>query len=117
MGEDVAGARRPTHERPTLEGVLVVDAFNVIAPFFKLRNEAAFHELTEYLVGLSCRDQEDQDTTDELDAAGVTWPSRRSEGHRLALSLRDNAAAALKCLNRIDDDEIRPGRRNPPASP
>ena len=60
MGKDVAANRHPTHERPKLNGTLLVDTFDVIAPFYELTDEPAFHELTEYLVGLSCRDQEDE---------------------------------------------------------
>ncbi len=90
MGEDAAANRRPTHERPLLGGTLLIDTFATIGGFYDLQNESAFFELTEYLVGLSCRDQEDEFVGHELASEEVAHPSRRrAEGHRLALILRD----------------------------
>lgn len=63
MGEDAIG---PSHGnasgRPSLEGVLLVDTYDLIAPYYDLKDELAFEELTEYLIFLCCVHQEDKDT-------------------------------------------------------
>ena len=108
MGEDAHESRRPTHERPDLSNTRVVETFDVIAGFYGLNDEMAFHELTEYLVGLSCRDQEDEFVVAELIADGdLEMSERRAEGHRLALALREQATRALDAIDAIDDTLVR----------
>ena len=104
MGEDAHESRRPTHERPDLSNTRVVETFDVIAGFYGLNDEMAFHELTEYLVGLSCRDQEDEFVVKELEADGdLGLAQRRAEGHQLALKLKDQAARMLEGLEAIEN--------------
>ncbi len=104
MGEDAAEPRRPTDERPSLTGTLVVDGFDKLADFYSLRDEPGFHELTEYLVGLSCRDQDDEDVIKELASLGdLSLAQRRAEGHRQARAMRDSAKRALQAIDAIDD--------------
>lgn len=104
MGENVAGSRTPPPERPSLAGALLVHSFDVIASFYELKHEADYHELTEYLVGLSCRDQDDEDTIDELSSLGdIGLAGRRAEGYKQAKALRDHAKRVLKSIDAIDD--------------
>ena len=104
MGKDAFGGRPATHERPSLAETLIIDSFDVLTCFYELRDGSAFHELTEYLVGLSCRDQEDEDVIDELASQGdVGLSRRRAEGHRQARALRHHAVRALESIGAIDD--------------
>lgn len=97
MGEDATRIGRPaTHERPSLDGVLVVDTFEAIAPFYGLNDAAAFHELTEYLVGLACRDQEDA-----IEENQQSLSERRQEGRRLALEMKNHASDMIASLDAI----------------
>lgn len=99
MGEEASERRRPTHERPSIAGVVPHDLFGVIGPFFKLKHEEAFDELADYLVSLSCRDQEEEPVAGEL-PADVT---RRAEGHRLASVIQDQARRMALSLDAIHD--------------
>lgn len=91
--------RKATSERPSLEGVLLVDTYDLIAPFYGLTNADAFEELTEYLVGLSCRDQE----FEPPEAGPMQDSQRRAEGHKLALTMRDHAARMIESLETIHE--------------
>jgi hypothetical protein len=103
MGEDGAGHKRAA-ERPSLERVLLSDTFETFADFYGLKNADAFDELTEYLVGLSCRDQEGEEYRPFSHPSAETSVSRRSDGHQLALRLRDHATRALGIIDAIDED-------------
>lgn len=108
MGEDAHESQRPTHERPDLSNILVVETFDAVAGFYGLKHELAFHELTEYLVGLSCRDQEDEFVVAELLAGGnLGMSQRRAEGHRIALVLQEQATQALGAIDAINDALVR----------
>lgn len=97
MGEDAGTSDQSTRERPSLEGVLIVDTYDFISSFYSLDKDEAFQELTEYLTGLSCRDQELESAEVEL-PAGVT---PRAEGHRLATNIRDDARRMVTDLDSI----------------
>ncbi|MBO9511687.1 hypothetical protein [Erythrobacter sp. A6_0] len=101
MGDD---ASEPVITRPSLEGTLLSETFEAIAGFYKLKNADAFDDLTEYLVALSCRDQEGEEYRPFSDPEAAASTSRRSDGHAIALRLRDHATQALKIINAIDED-------------
>jgi hypothetical protein len=102
VGEDADGTRQVAHKRPSLGGILLSDTFEVIASFYELKNGSAFHELTEYLVGLSCRDQEDEYIQADLALVGDPGLSqRRAEGHQLARAVVSHALRASESLDAI----------------
>lgn len=101
MGEDVAG---PVNERPSLENTLLSDTFDTLAEFYNLQDAEAFEHLTEYLVGLSCRDQEGEEFRPFSGPEAAMSVSRRREGHALALKLREHATAALQAISAISED-------------
>lgn len=88
------------------------ELFGSISDHFSLKHEVQFDELYDYLFGLSCRDQEGE--PDDPSPQPKELARRRSEGYKLASSMRDNARAMLTSLGEIhrcylafNDDVVR----------
>ena len=99
MGAAPSKRRPDTRQRPSLTGVRSEDLFALLAPFYGFKHEVQFDEMLERLWGIFCTDLGgDPDTplpkADELSV-------RRSQGYRLASTMRSEAAAALAAIQAV----------------